>query len=76
MFDYVLLILDMDARWRDYQTFRYSLPHKWGGDVDIRKDCEHFNESHPKIEFAYDFDTIADRGTQKFKLLQVKVCKL
>lgn len=68
----------LDGRWEDYQTHHYSLPDKWAPDVSFFPYtlCEGFKEPHPTVEVTFLKRIDAERGNQKFKLMNIKVCQV
>lgn len=67
----------LDGLWDDYKTHRHSLPDLFAPE-SYRLDhsmCKSFMESRPTIEVTFHRkDSEIDRGNQKFKLMNIKLC--
>lgn len=80
-------VAELDALWITYQTYRYSLIESFLYPVDalsMRKSCPGTlalsggrNVSGSFVSFTHQFvsDNLEGRKKQKFKLIQVRVCK-
>ena len=68
----------LDARWEDYRTHRFSLPDKWAPDVDFFPYtlCKDFPEARPTVEVTFHKRLDTERGNQKFKIMNIKVCRV
>ena len=68
----------LDGRWEDYRTHRFSLPDRWAPDVNFFPYtlCTNFSEAKPTVEVTFHKGNDPERGNQKFKLMNIKVCRV
>lgn len=79
--------VELDALWGDYETFHFSLPEVFSIDLDIGRYCNS-NENKDTGKYVtiqiihnthmshYSAQQKLARGNEKFKLVEIKVCKI
>lgn len=76
---HVCVIFDLgilDGRWDDYQTHHQSLPDLFSPLTYLFHFslCQGFEKVQPTVEVTYLNQHSKDRGNEKFKIMNIKVC--